>query len=136
MRLALAHLVQNPSLAGRLDDLGDLAGLGNDDIQGVEIFMELVDFCAERPNITTAQLVELWHDHPALPHLQKLVVWDLPGGEEQQAREFVDAVNRIRLSRVETLLSRVDNVIEQKEEYRALQQRRQELTKKLGDQQD
>ena len=136
MRVALAHLVQNPSLVGRLDELDDLEGLANDDIQGVEIFRELVDFCTERPNITTAQLVELWHEHPALPHLQKLAVWDLPGGEEVQAREFVDAVNRIRLGWVEALLSRVGNVIEQQEEYRALQQRQQALKKKLGDQQD
>ena len=131
MRLALAHLVQNPSLAGQLDELDDLEGLGKDDIQGVEIFRELVDFCTERPNITTAQLVELWHEHPALPHLQKLAVWDLPGDEEVQAREFVDAVNRIRLGWVETLLSRVGNVIEQQEEYRALQRRQQALKKKL-----
>jgi hypothetical protein len=33
-------------------------------------------------------------------------------------------------------LSRVGNVIEQQEEYRALQQRQQALKKKLGDQQD
>jgi DNA primase len=136
MRLALAHLVQNPSLVGRLEDLADLEGLGNDDIQGVEIFRELVDFCAQRPNITTAQLVELWHEHPASLHLRKLAVWDLPGGEEARAREFVDAVNRIRLGWVETLLSRVGNVIEQQEEYRALQQRRQALKQLLADQQD
>jgi hypothetical protein len=80
--------------------------------------------------------VELWHEHPASLHLQKLAVWDLPGGEEARAREFVDAVNRIRLGWVETLLSRVGNVIEQQEEYRALQQRRQALKQLLADQQD
>jgi DNA primase len=136
MRTALAHLVQNPSLVKELDDTGDFAGLVNDDIQGVEIFRELVDFCAKRPNITTAQLIELWHEHPASPHLQKLAVWHIPGGEEEQAREFVDAVNRIRLGWVEILLSRVSNVIEQREEYRALQQRQQELKKQLEGQQD
>ncbi len=136
MRTALAHLVQNPSLVSELDDTADLDGLGNDDIQGVEIFRELVDFCAKRPNITTAQLIELWHEHAASPHLQKLAVWHLPGGEEDQAREFVDAVNRIRLGWVEILLSRVGNVIEQHEEYRALQQRQQELKKLLEGQQD
>jgi DNA primase len=136
MRTALAHLVQNPSLVKELDDTTDFAGLVNDDIQGVEIFRELVDFCAKRPNITTAQLIELWHEHPASPHLQKLAVWHIPGGEEEQAREFVDAVNRIRLGWVEILLSRVSNVIEQREEYRALQQRQQELKKQLEGQQD
>lgn len=136
MRTALAHLVQNPSLVEKLDDTSDFDGLANDDIQGVEIFRELVDFCAKRPNITTAQLIELWHEHPASPHLQKLAVWTLPGGEEEQAREFVDAVNRIRLGWVEILLSRIGNASEQPEQYRALQQRQQALKKQLRGQQD
>ncbi len=131
MRTAMAHLVQNPSLVEQLEGVDELAGLGNDEIQGVEIFRELVDFCAQRPNITTAQLIELWHGHPALPHLQKLAIWHLPGEEELQAQEFVDAVNRIRLCWVEILLSRVTNIIEQREEYRALQKRQQELKKQL-----
>jgi DNA primase len=136
MRTAMAHLVQNPSLVGRLENTEEFTGLGNEDIQGVELFHELVDFCAGRPNITTAQLIELWHEHPALPHLQKLAVWHLPGEEESQAQEFIDATNRIRLSWVEILLSRVTNLIEQREEYRALQQRQQALKKLLEGQQD
>ena len=131
MRTAMAHLVQNPALVEQLESVDELAGLGNDDVQGVEIFMELVDFCAKRPNITTAQLIELWYDHPALPHLQKLAVWLLPGDEELQMQELVDAVNHIRLGWVEILLSRVTNIIEQREEYRTLQQRRQDLKSRL-----
>ena len=136
MRIAMAHLVQNPALVAMLEHTEDFAGPGNDDIQGVEIFRELVDFCAKRPNITTAQLVELWHEHPASPHLQKLAVWHLPGDEESQAQEFIDAVNRIRLSWVEILLSRVTNIIAQQDEYRDLQQRQQALKKQLDGQQD
>jgi len=136
MRTAMAHLVQDPSLVSRLENIEELAEPGNDDVQGVEIFMELVDFCTQRPNITTAQLIELWHEHPALPHLQKLAVWHLPGEEEKQAQEFIDAVNRIRLNWVEILLSRVTNIIKQREEYRALQQRQLELKKQLEGQQD
>jgi DNA primase len=131
MRVALAHLVQNPALVEVVGEVDDFAAIDNDEVHGVEIFIELVDFCVQRPNITTAQLVELWHDHPALAHLQKLAVWDLPGEEEQQLQEFSDAVNRIRLSWVEILLSRVTNIIEQRVEYRALQQRRQDLKKQL-----
>jgi len=136
MRTAMAHLVQNPSLVSMLEDIDDFAEPGNDDVQGVEIFRELVDFCAQRPNITTAQLVELWHGHPALPHLQKLAVWYLPGEEESQVQEFIDAVNRIRLGWVEILLSRVTNIIVQREEYRALQQRQQALKMQLEGKQD
>lgn len=134
MRIALAHLVQNPALATALENIDELAGLNNDDIQGVEIFTELVDFCAQRPNISTAQLVEIWHDHPAWSHLQKLAVWDLPGEEEQRTQEFIDAVNRICLNWVEILLSRVSNIIAQRDEYRALQKRQQDLKKQLDGQ--
>jgi len=111
--------------------MDDFATISDDEIHGVEIFTELVDFCAQRPNITTAQLVELWHAHPALAHLQKLAVWVLPGEEDKQLQEFSDAVNRIRLGWVEILLSRVTNIIEQRVEYRALQQQRQDLKKQL-----
>ena len=131
IRMALAHLVQNPALVELVGNTDEFATAGNDEIHGVEIFTELVDFCAKRPNITTAQLVELLHDHPALSHLQKLAVWNLPGEEEKQIQEFSDAVNRIRLSWVEILLSRVTNIIEQRVEYRALQQRQQDLKKQL-----
>jgi DNA primase len=136
MRVAMAHLVQNPSLISRLENTDGFTGPADEEIHGIEIFRELVDFCINRPNISTAQLIELWHGHSALPHLQKLAVWNLPGEEEKQAQEFVDAVNRIRLSWVETQLSRVTNIIEQREEYRALQQRQQELKKQLEGQQD
>jgi hypothetical protein len=136
IRVALAHLVQNPALVEQLESTGELGEPGNADIQGIEILRELVDFCAQRPNISTAQLIELWHEHPALPHLEKLAVWHLPGEEEKQLQEFLDAVNRIRLSWVEILLSRVSNIMLQREEYRTLQQRQQALKKQLEGQQD
>jgi len=136
IRVALAHLIQNPSLVRLLGNTDELNGPGNDDIQGVEIFREVVDFCLQRPNITTAQVIELWHEHPALHHLQKLALWHLPGEEDKQAREFIDAVNCIRLNWVEILLSRVTNIIEQQDEYRALQSRRQALKMQLEGEHD
>jgi len=136
IRVVLAHLVQNPALVEQLESTDELSESSNTDIQGIEIFRELVDFCAQRPNITTAQLIELWHGHPALPHLEKLAVWHLPGEEDKQLQEFIDAVNRIRLSWVEILLSRIGNIMLQREEYRALQQRQQALKKRLEGQQD
>ena len=136
IRVVLAHLVQNPALVEQLESMDELSESSNTDIQGIEIFRELVDFCAQRPNITTAQLIELWHGHPALPHLEKLAVWHLPGEEDKQLQEFIDAANRIRLSWVEILLSRIGNIMLQREEYRALQQRQQALKKQLEGQQD
>jgi DNA primase len=136
LRLALAHLVQNPALVQQLENIDEFNEPGNTDVQGIEIFRELVDFCSQRPNITTAQLLAHWHEHPALPHLEKLAVWNLPGEEDKQLQEFVDATNRVRLGWVETLLSRVTNIMLQRDEYRALQKRQQALKKQLEGQQD
>ena len=136
LRVAMAHLVQNPALVEQLERPDEFTGPDNENIPGVEIFCELVDFCSQRPNITTAQLIELWHGHPALPHLEKLAVWHLPGEEDIQLQEFIDATNRIRLSWVEILLSRISNIMLQREEYRTLQQRQQALKQQLKGQQD
>ncbi len=135
LRVAMAHLVQNPALVEQLQNTEEFSAPRNADIQGVEIFRELVDFCVQRPNITTAQLLELWHGHPALPHLEKLAVWHLPGEEEKQLQEFIDSANRIRLNWVEILLSRITNIMVQREEYRALQHRQQALKQQLEGQQ-
>jgi DNA primase len=135
LRVAMAHLVQNPVLVEQLQNIEEFSAPRNADIQGVEIFRELVDFCVQRPNITTAQLLELWHGHPALPHLEKLAVWHLPGEEEKQLQEFIDSANRIRLNWVEILLSRITNIMVQREEYRALQHRQQALKQQLEGQQ-
>ena len=136
LRVVMAHLVQNPSLVNQLENANEFNGPDNADIQGIEIFRELVDFCIQRPNITTAQLIELWHGNPAMPHLEKLAVWHLPGDEDKQLQEFTDAANRIRLSWVEILLSRVTNIMLQREEYRALQERQLALKKQLEGQRD
>jgi len=128
MRMALAHLVQNPSLAAGVGGLGALEGC---DLPGFEIYRELVDFCAKSPNMTTAQLLELWHDHPARSHLDKLATWQLPGDDARLAQEFRDAVTGIELQWTEALIGRMPRIVDMGPEDRkkllALQQRRQVL---------
>jgi DNA primase len=133
LRLALAYLVQNPGLAQLVGTMEELEGC---DLQGVEIFLKLVDFCRERPNMTTAQLMELLREDPAVGHLSKLAVWDLPGDANRQELEFSDSVSGIRLAWVEArqaqLPSRiVEQSTEQRADYLALQNRRQELKQSL-----
>ncbi len=132
LRLALAHLVQNPGLVELAGEIGEIREA---DLKGVDIFLQLVDFCAERPNMTTAQLLELLHDHPAQEHLAKLASWQLPGDPERQALEFRDAVTGIRLQWTEALLARMPRIVEQssaqREQFLELQQRRQALKNSL-----
>jgi len=129
MRLAMAHLVQNPGLAELAGDLSDLAEA---DIPGLDLLLELVDFCRQRPNMTTAQVLESLRGHAAHSHLVKLAVWSLPGDPEVLTLEFQDAVTGLRLQQVESQLSElppriVDQDAIQKQRYRDLQRRKIEL---------
>jgi DNA primase len=128
MRLALAHLVQNPSLAALA---GDMSRFSVCDLPGIEIYQELVDFCAKHPNMFTAQLLELWHEHPAQSHLSTLATWQFPGEEKLLAREFRDAVTGLELQWTEVQIARTPKIVDLGPEEKAillqLQQRRQAL---------
>jgi len=131
MRVALAHLVQNPALASVAGGMDAFDGC---DLPGFEIYRELVDFCAKSPNMTTAQLLELWHDHPAQSHMNTLATWQLPGDESRMAREFRDAVTRLELQWTEAQIARMPRIVElaleDRQKLLSLQRRRQEL---IGD---
>jgi DNA primase len=120
--------VQNPSLAAAVENMDTFAGC---DLAGFEIYRELVDFCAKSPNMTTAQLLELWRDHPAQSHLKKLATWSLQGDEKNLAREFRDAVRGLELQWVDCRIGRMPKIVdlgpEDRQELLALQQRRQQL---------
>ena len=128
MRMALAHLVQNPSLAAKAQAMDAFEGC---DLAGFEIYRELVDFCAKSPNMTTAQLLELWRDHLAQSHLNTLATWQLPGEESRLAQEFTDAVIGVELQWTEAQIARTPKIVdlgsEERKELLLLQQRRQEL---------
>ena len=133
LRLAVAHLVQNPALVGLVAEQHRRPEC---DLPGWDIFRELVDFCAEHPNMTTAQLVEIWRDHPAQPYLQTLATWPLQGEGERQAQEFRDALTGLELQWTDSLISRMPRIIDQSKaqnkELLELQQRRQALKNALA----
>ncbi len=127
MRLALAHLVQRPALA----ELVDEKRFKQNGLPGVDILLELVEFCRQRPHMTTAQLLELWRENAAQAHLQTLATWALPGDEEKQAGEFADALTSLELAWLDENLGQMPRISEQNAEQRAqfiaLQQERERL---------
>jgi len=133
LRLALAHLVQNPSL---VEWVSESSKLKDCDLQGMEIYHELIDFCSKHPNMTTAQLLEIWRDHPAQPHLQTLATWSLEGEKKQQAQEFRDAMTSLELQWTDTLIGRLQKTVDQDSTEKKLQLdlllRRQELKQALA----
>jgi DNA primase len=132
MRLALAYLVQSPELGETVKDMDEFSGC---ELPGFEIFVELVDFCAARPNITTAQLLEHWRGNPVQAHLLKLATWQLPGEPETQALEFQDSVISLKLQWIDSRLAALPRIVDQSPEERELNQvltrRRLELRNRL-----
>jgi DNA primase len=133
IRLALAHLVQNPALAQLVSERQKLPEC---DLQGMEIYREIIDFCAKHPNMTTAQLLELWRDHPAQPHLRTLATWPLKGESSHQAQEFKDALIGLELEWTRVLRARMQKIVslseQEKQMHSELLQREQELKQLLA----
>lgn len=127
MRLALAHLVQRPSLAASVEP----QRFSGNQMPGIDILLELVEFCRDRPHISTAQLLELWRDHESHSHLQTLATWPLPGAEERQAREFSDALIGLELAWLDENLGTMPRISEQnaaqRAEFIAFQRERERL---------
>jgi len=132
MRLALAHLVQNPSLAAIAGDMNRFSGC---DLPGIEIYRELIDFCSKHPNMTTAQLLEFWHEHPARTHLITLATWQFPGEEKLLEQEFLDAVTGVELQWTELQIAQTPKIVDLGPDEKAtllqLQQHRQALIEVL-----
>ena len=133
MRMAMAHLVQDPSLGAKVENMQSFEGC---DLPGFEIWRELVDFCAKSPNMTTAQLLELWHEHPAQSHLNKLATWQLPGDESRLIQEFYDAIVGLELQWAAARIGRMEARyaelgLDERKELVLLQQHKQKLKESL-----
>jgi DNA primase len=133
MRMAMAHLVQDPSLGAKVENMQSFEGC---DLPGFEIWRELVDFCAKSPNMTTAQLLELWHEHPAQSHLNKLATWQLPGDESRMFQEFHDAIVGLELQWTAARIGRMEARyaelgLDERKELVLLQQHKQKLKESL-----
>jgi DNA primase len=125
--------VQNPSLVQWVSDEQKLEDC---DLQGMEIYRELVDFCTQHPQLNTAQLLERWRDHPAQPHLQTLATWPLQGEDKHRVQEFRDALIGLELQWTDARIGRMQKTIDQNTQEKQLQRdlllRRQELRKALA----
>lgn len=74
VQYAVALLVQRPELA-RTDGVSLLKLRAP--LKGLEFLRELVDFCALKPQLSTAKLLELWRERPEGPWLAQLAAQSL-----------------------------------------------------------
>ncbi len=72
MRTAIALMIQHPQLAGTVDYMPELAGLG---LPGLELFLSIQKYCIDNPSARTAQLLENYRERPEYGALTKLAAW-------------------------------------------------------------
>ena len=97
VRVAIANLAVDPGLARGAELRPEAA---DSSLPGVGLLGELIDFCAQQPNMKTAGLVERWRDHEFIEPIRRLVA-EAPALEpEIRAAEFSDAMARVNLELV------------------------------------
>ena len=93
VQYAVALITQRPELAER--DTVYLMGLASD-IKGLDFLKELIDFCRNRPHLSTAKLLELWRERPEQPWLSRLASREVVQEAEQMPAALAQTMARIR----------------------------------------
>ncbi|WP_394127903.1 DNA primase [Vibrio hepatarius] len=98
MREVIALLIKNPSYAQMVPDLSSVRELT---VPGLSLFVEVLEYCHQHPNITTGQLIEHWRNssHEAL--LSRLAGWEIPLDEDNEQDIFLDSLDKILAQCVE-----------------------------------
>jgi DNA primase len=108
VRTAVALLVQNPGFARAIEPPHPFSTLRQ---PGIPLLVELIALCRERPEISTAGILEHFGAREELRALQKIAVMEFPGGEEEWRTEFLDAL--AQLDR-QTQQQRLDDLLRKK----------------------
>ncbi|MCF6226987.1 MAG: DNA primase [Xanthomonadales bacterium] len=134
IRIAIALVLQTPKLAVSWPKIDELQA---NSLKGLDLLREIVDFCASRPDITTAGLLEQWREHPAGAHMGKLAADDLLVDDKIREVHWQATLGHIALQvasqRLEPVIEQQRQgvlTVEQKELLRQLLARKLELQQK------
>ncbi|MEM7406613.1 MAG: DNA primase [Pseudomonadota bacterium] len=92
MRTVITMLVHYPHLGGNISGREALRALT---VPGAELLNELLDLLAERPDLTTGGVLELFRDHPHGPHIAKLAAGTPPLLDTGLDAELGDALKKL-----------------------------------------
>ncbi|PWG64927.1 DNA primase [Spiribacter halobius] len=96
VRMAVALLLQRPALAEAVPAEEIAAMRGRDDVPGLGLLMQLLEFSRDEPQITSGALLERFRDTEHEAALWKLATWDHLVPESGLEAEFRDAMARVR----------------------------------------
>jgi DNA primase len=92
LRTAVALLVQNPGFARAIEPPHLFSTLRQ---PGITLLVELIALCLERPEISTAGMLEHFGEREELRSLQKLAVMEVPVEEDAARTEFLGALAQL-----------------------------------------
>lgn len=92
MRRAIALLLQTPQLVNVMPYAPELASA---EIPGINLLLAVQQHLLDKPQLTTAQLLEYWRDLPEHAILLKLAAWQHQIDPEQLSAEFLDTFHSI-----------------------------------------
>jgi DNA primase len=99
VQYAIALIVQRPELAADpAVSVMDVPG----ELKGLEFLREFIDFCRQRPHLSTAKLLELWRDRREGAWLAHLATRDICSDREEMPTALAQTVARIRHLQVKT----------------------------------
>lgn len=85
MRILIGLLIQSPELAKLIPDIRVLRAVK---LAGIDLLLELLDFCHHYPNITTAQILAKYTDTPVYKQLNILSTWEHKYPDEEISSIF------------------------------------------------
>lgn len=96
VQYAVALLVQRPELAQRLESVSvKPVETSEGQLKGLNFLLELIDFCREKPHLSTAKLLELWRDRKETPWLAKLATREVCSDFEAMPEALAETLGRI-----------------------------------------
>jgi len=107
VQYAVAVLIQHPELAAQVDP-GRLEVPG--ELKGVRFLSQLIDFCREKPNITSAQLIERWRDAPEGRHLAELARRELAIPGDDLGPALAEVIGRIRRQQIRSRVAELQRL--------------------------
>jgi len=97
VQYAVALLVQRPDLAQGVDSSAiSSMQAAEGPLKGLSFLLELIDFCQQKPHLSTAKLLELWRDRPETPWLAKLASREVCSDFDAMPEALAETLGRIR----------------------------------------
>lgn len=92
IKILIALLLQNPSFVNLIENFDEIK---SSKLDGLNFFLNLVDFCRLHPGINTAQLLECYRDHKLIKDIKKLAIWDDIKKEKLEEKIFKDSLKHL-----------------------------------------